>query len=182
MISSDKLQEIMCDKELTDSLERASFIHGFRTAERIYTKGDEMNLIRDIYNWQKAARPNPTDEQRSVAIGVHYEEVAEMLQSTGDNEEAGLVGILADRYKKQKPLNVASAKFADRRALLDALCDQIVTAVGVAQCFGFDIEGALAEVNRSNYSKWENGKPIFNEHGKIIKGKNFTPPVLDDFL
>lgn len=141
-----------------------------------------MNLIKDIYEWQKAARPNPTDEQRSVAIGVHYEEVSEMLASTIDEDESSLISFVADRYKKQKPLCVSTVALIDRKALLDDLCDQIVTAVGVAQCFGFDIEGALAEVNRSNYSKWEDGKPVFNEHGKIAKGAHYTPPNLEPFL
>lgn len=141
-----------------------------------------MNLIKDIYDWQKAARPNPTDEQRSVAIGVHFEEVGEMLDSAGEDDAASIVNFIANRYKKQHPLCVAGIQFIDRKALLDDLCDQIVTAVGVAQCFGMDIEGALAEVNRSNYSKWEDGKPVFNEHGKIAKGKGYTPPNLEPFL
>lgn len=42
----------------------------------------------------------------------------------------------------------------DKKALLDALCDQIVTALGVGYMMGFDMEGALAEVNRSNYTKF----------------------------
>lgn len=140
-----------------------------------------MNLIKDIYDWQKAARPNPTDEQRSVALGVHLEEVSEMLEATGDPDAVG-ISELASCYKMQDQFHVDGIQAIDRRALLDALCDQIVTAVGVAQCFGFDIEGALAEVNRSNYSKWEDGKPVFNEHGKIAKGKGYTPPNIEPFL
>lgn len=140
-----------------------------------------MNLIKEIYDWQKAARPNPTDEQRSVALGVHYEEVAEMLEATDDPDAAG-ISDLAECYKTQDEFHVGCIQYIDRRALLDALCDQIVTAVGVAQCFGMDMEGALAEVNRSNYSKWEDGKPVFNEHGKIAKGKGYTPPNLEPFL
>ena len=67
------------------------------------------------------------------------------------------------------------------KELLDALCDQIVTAVGVAHMFGMNIEGAMDEVNRSNFSKFVDGKPVFNEHGKIIKGPNYTPPDLTGF-
>ena len=72
---------------------------------------------------------------------------------------------------------------ADARAeLLDDLCDQIVPAVGVAYMLGMDIEGALAEVNRSNWSKFEGGVPVFNEHGKIAKGVEYTPPELSDYI
>ena len=72
---------------------------------------------------------------------------------------------------------------ADARVeLLDALCDQVVTAVGVAYMMGMDIEGALAEVNRSNWSKFEGGVPVFNEQGKIAKGVEYTPPELSDYI
>lgn len=66
--------------------------------------------------------------------------------------------------------------------LLDALCDQIVTAIGVGYMAGFDMAGALQEVIRSNASKFENGKPLFDENGKIRKGKDYTPPELAQFV
>ena len=66
--------------------------------------------------------------------------------------------------------------------LIDALCDQIVTAIGVAHMFGMDIQGALQEVANSNDSKFEDGRPVFNEHGKIAKGKNYFKPELAKFI
>ena len=66
--------------------------------------------------------------------------------------------------------------------LLDALCDQIVTAIGVGYMAGFDMAGALQEVIRSNASKFENGKPLFDENGKIRKGKDYTQPELAQFV
>jgi hypothetical protein len=44
-----------------------------------------------------------------------------------------------------------------------------------------NIDG-LAEVNDSNYSKFEYGKPVFNKQGKISKGKYYKPPQLDKFI
>jgi predicted HAD superfamily Cof-like phosphohydrolase len=69
----------------------------------------------------------------------------------------------------------------DRQELLDALCDQIVTAVGVAHMFGMDIESALNEVNASNWSKFVDGNPVFNEHGKIAKGPGYFEPKIAEF-
>ena len=66
--------------------------------------------------------------------------------------------------------------------LLDALADQIVTATGVGTFLGMDVPGATKEVNRSNYSKFENGEPIFNENKKVMKGKDYTPPDLSKFI
>lgn len=66
--------------------------------------------------------------------------------------------------------------------LLDSLADQIVTATGVGTFLGMNVPGALAEVNRSNYSKFEDGEPIFNENKKVMKGKDYTPPDLKPYI
>ncbi|UEN68847.1 gp51 [Shigella virus Moo19] len=70
----------------------------------------------------------------------------------------------------------------DREELLDSLADQIVTATGVGVFLGMNVPGALDEVNRSNYSKFENGEPVFNENKKVMKGKDYTPPDLSKFI
>ena len=70
----------------------------------------------------------------------------------------------------------------NRVELLDALADQIVTATGVGVFLGMNVPGALDEVNRSNYSKFENGEPVFNENKKVMKGKDYTPPDLSKFI
>ena len=85
---------------------------------------------------------------------------------------------LAEYYKHSDD----SVVVKDRQLLLDSLCDQIVTAVGVAHMFGLDITGALEEVNRSNWSKFVDGEPVFNKHGKIAKGPNYSPPDLSKFV
>lgn len=66
--------------------------------------------------------------------------------------------------------------------LLDSLADQIVTATGVGTFLGMNVPGALAEVNRSNYSKFEDGEPVFNENKKVMKGKDYTPPDLTPYI
>ena len=44
---------------------------------------------------------------------------------------------------------------------------------------GYDMDAAIDEVDRSNWSKFdEDGKPIFNENGKVMKGPNYTKPKL----
>ncbi|WP_241362608.1 hypothetical protein [Escherichia coli] len=71
---------------------------------------------------------------------------------------------------------------SDRQGLLDSLADQIVTATGVGTFLGMNVPGALAEVNRSNYSKFEDGEPVFNENKKVMKGKDYTPPDLTPYI
>jgi predicted HAD superfamily Cof-like phosphohydrolase len=134
-------------------------------------------MIEEIKYWFEAAIPKPTDKTRAVQIGCHYEEVAEMQDAVGDD---GINAEWLANYYKKTCLGIGMNE-VDRIAMLDALCDQIVTAVGVAHMFGMDIEGALAEVNRSNWSKFVQGEPQFNADGKIIKGPHYTPPEIAAF-
>ncbi len=132
--------------------------------------------INSIADWFKAAVPNPDENNQSIQLGVHLEEVTEMLDALGEHSAAGDLEGLAEFYKTGQVVSF------DRKEFLDSLCDQIVTAVGVAHMFGLDISGALQEVNRSNWSKFVDGNPVFNKQGKIAKGQNYTPPNLEPFV
>ena len=142
-------------------------------------------MIHSIKEWFKAAKPNPSTIDVCVQIGCHYEEVSEMSSVLYDDVEYALEATaLSYKMNRSRYLCVLEELSADERVeLLDALCDQVVTAVGVAYMMGMDIEGALAEVNRSNWSKFKGGfVPVFNEHGKIVKGAEYTPPELSDYI
>jgi predicted HAD superfamily Cof-like phosphohydrolase len=137
--------------------------------------------------WFEAAIPEPTVEQTCIQIGCHYEEVGEMLAVTGDDCAFDEVNKIANEYKKcnefySKAIVALGYSDQDRAELLDSLADQIVTAVGVAHMLGMDILGALGEVNRSNFSKFEDGKPVFDVNGKITKGKHYSRPDLTKFI
>ena len=141
-------------------------------------------MIHSIKEWFKAAKPNPSTADVCVQIGCHYEEVSEMSTTLNDYvKHARAATALKDKMNYSEYLGAVEELSADERVeLLDALCDQVVTAVGVAYMMGMDIEGALAEVNRSNWSKFEGGVPVFNEQGKIAKGVEYTPPELSDYI
>ena len=141
-------------------------------------------MIHSIKEWFKAAKPNPSTADACVQIGCHYEEVSEMSAALNDDVQYALEATaLAYKMNRSGYLGAVEELSADARVeLLDALCDQVVTAVGVAYMMGMDIEGALAEINRSNWSKFENGVPVFNAQGKIAKGVEYTPPELSDYI
>ena len=138
--------------------------------------------IANIKEWFEQAVPEPTDKNRAVQIGCHFEEVGEMLAATHHFAPClrDDIADIANHFKKRHA-GVDSGE-VDREALLDALCDQIVTAVGVAHMFNLDIIGALAEVNRSNNSKFVGGKPVFDANGKIAKPATYSPPDLTKFV
>lgn len=138
------------------------------------------NVLKETAQWFVEAVREPSDSNRIVQIGVHFEEFAEMCEAIGVNEIAEPIHELATGFKTGKVL--ATDLVVDRTELLDALADQIVTATGIAHMFGLDIVGALNEVNRSNYSKFVDGKAVFNENGKIAKGPTYSKPDLTPFV
>ena len=65
----------------------------------------------------------------------------------------------------------------------DALTDILVVTYGAGVAFGIDLDKCFKEVHRSNMSKLsEDGKPIYNEFGKVMKGKNYFKPNLKQYL
>lgn len=147
-----------------------------------------MDTVKNILGWFEAAVPEPTRENKCTQLGCHFEEIAEFVESImrGSNLRNHLDNRAID-FKTCQPLNLRAIELVSESEtrsieMLDALCDGIVTAIGIAHMMGWDIEGALEEVSRSNYSKFESGQPVFHENGKIKKGANYTPPNLDKFV
>ena len=149
----------------------------------------KVDILETTSKWFDAAVPFPTARNFQVQVGVHLEEVTEMLdtlQGTDRETDAALFQAynslkhLADGLKSGG-FNVVISGAAPEMNLLDALCDQIVTAVGVAHMCKFDVLGGMMEVNRSNFSKFVDGAPQFN-NGKIAKGPEYSPPNLAPFV
>ena len=74
----------------------------------------------------------------------------------------------------------------DKKDLLevaDALTDILYVTYGAGHAFGIDLDICFQEVQNSNMSKLgEDGKPIFNDHGKVMKGPNYFKPDLSKFI
>ena len=71
----------------------------------------------------------------------------------------------------------------DMVEVADALADLLYVVYGAGHSFGIDLHEAFREVHVSNMSKLsEDGKPIYREDGKVMKGPNFKPPALQEVL
>ena len=69
------------------------------------------------------------------------------------------------------------------KEVADALTDILYVTYGAGHAFGIDLDKCFNEVQQSNMSKLgENGKPIYNEHGKVMKGPNYFQPNLQKFV
>ena len=65
----------------------------------------------------------------------------------------------------------------------DALTDILYVCYGAGHAFGIDLDKCFDEVQKSNMSKLGNdGKPIYNEHGKVMKGPDYFKPNLSKFI
>ena len=79
---------------------------------------------------------------------------------------------LSDAMNKKNLLEVA-----------DALTDILYVTYGAGHAFGINLDKCFDEVQNSNMSKLDiNGKPIYNESGKVMKGPNYFKPDLAKFL
>ena len=71
----------------------------------------------------------------------------------------------------------------DLLEVVDALTDILYVTYGAGHAFGIDLDKCFDEVQNSNMSKLgENGKPIYNEAGKVMKGPKYFKPNLNKFL
>jgi len=71
----------------------------------------------------------------------------------------------------------------DLLEVADALTDILYVTYGAGHAFGIDLDKCFDEVQNSNMSKLdENGKPIYNESGKVMKGPNYYRPDLSKFV
>ena len=139
--------------------------------------------IESINLSHSRARPTPDAAQFNVQLGCHLEEIVEMLEALhfthqkfgtsagGDMSLFTLLSELADEMKAGRII----ATVVDRKAFLDAIADQVVTGVGAAYCAGMNVPEAVRRVGSSNWSKFVDDQPVFDENGKIAKGPYYKP-------
>ena len=71
----------------------------------------------------------------------------------------------------------------DLKEVADALTDILYVTYGAGHAFGINLDKCFEEVQNSNMSKLDtNGKPIYNDKGKVMKGPNYFKPDLGKFV
>ncbi len=88
-----------------------------------------------------------------------------------------------DLIKEELEELTEAMKNNDLLEVADALTDILYVTYGAGHAFGIDLDKCFNEVQNSNMSKLdENGKPIYNESGKVMKGPNYFKPDLSKFV
>lgn len=148
------------------------------------------NVIKQITNLVDKVVPDPSNYNIHSQIAVHLEKFSTLLSSLKDagstqrsRDELGLAIDVTSHAQKQiaSYTNGSEIMLSDvnRVELLDALCRQIITAVGLAHMLNMDISSALQEVADSDDTVLDDdGNPIFNEQKKLARSQNFTYPNL----
>lgn len=136
--------------------------------------------------FQKAFRNGWTNKNVSTQVGVHFEEVAEMVASL-DSKDIETVTAMKTAENALKHLSRLLKErneliIGDPLEFLDSIADQFVTGVGSGFLANMDTVGALKEVNASNHSKFVDGEPIFDSNLKIQKGPDYFKPDLSKFI
>lgn len=148
------------------------------------------DILANTQIWFSRARPEPTANDISSQFGCHFEEVSEMLVELSSSDptlskqltEAQQACHNLAEYLKGHP--GIDLQFNSRINVLDAICDQIVTVTGCGHVLKMDVINGMTEVNRSNWSKFdEQGQPILNpDTHKVLKGPDYSPANLTPYV
>ena len=120
----------------------------------------------------------------------NFESVRKFMETFGQEirEKAGfpddkITSLRYDLIKEElNELKEAMDK-KDLKEVADALTDILYVTYGAGHAFGINLDNCFQEVQDSNMSKLgSNGKPIYNEKGKVMKGPNYFKPNLNKYL
>jgi predicted HAD superfamily Cof-like phosphohydrolase len=94
-----------------------------------------------------------------------------------------IIQLRYDLIKEELDEFEKAIKTNNLKEVADALTDILYVAYGAGHSFGINLDKCFAEVQKSNMSKLDkDGKPIYNDKGKVMKGPNFFEPNLKQFV
>ncbi len=120
----------------------------------------------------------------------NFEKVGKFMKTFGQevkNEakfpEEKIVKLRYDLILEELEEFKSALKDRNIKEVADALTDILYVTYGAGHAFGINLDKCFEEVQNSNMSKLDNnGKPIYNESGKVMKGPNYFKPNLSKFL
>ena len=121
---------------------------------------------------------------------TNFEKVKQFMQTFG--QEVKTTASFSDEKTNQLRLDLITEELKELKNAMeskdllevaDALTDILYVTYGAGHAFGINLDKCFDEVQNSNMSKLgKNGKPIYNESGKVMKGPDYFKPDLSRFL
>ena len=121
---------------------------------------------------------------------TNFENVKKFMQTFGQEVRTNasfpndkIINLRIDLIREELSELKEAIEKKDIKEVADALTDILYVTYGAGHAFGINLDKCFEEVQNSNMSKLdENGKPIYNEHGKVMKGPNYFKPDLSKFV
>ncbi|MDA8757681.1 nucleoside triphosphate pyrophosphohydrolase family protein [Candidatus Pelagibacter bacterium] len=121
---------------------------------------------------------------------TNFESVKKFMETFGQEikEKAGfpnekITSLRYDLIKEELDELKEAMDNKDIKEVADALTDILYVTYGAGHAFGVDLDKCFEEVQNSNMSKLDSdGKPIYNDKGKVMKGPNYFKPDLTKFV
>ena len=116
-------------------------------------------------------------------VKVFMETFGQMVRTKPQFPDEKTMKLRYDLIKEELNELEHAMKTKDLKEIADALTDILYVTYGAGFAYGIDLDKCFKEVQRANMSKLgEDGKPIFNEKGKVMKGPNYREPNLKQFV
>mgnify|MGYP001344977061 FL=1 len=116
-------------------------------------------------------------------VKVFMETFGQMVRTKPQFPDEKTMKLRYDLIKEELTELEHAMKTKNLKEIADALTDILYVTYGAGFAYGIDLDKCFKEVQRANMSKLgEDGKPIFNEKGKVMKGPNYREPNLKQFV
>ena len=116
-------------------------------------------------------------------VKTFMETFGQMIRTKPQFPDEKTMQLRYDLIKEELNELEQAMKSKDLKEIADALTDILYVTYGAGFAYGIDLDKCFKEVQRANMSKLgKDGKPIFNEKGKVMKGPNYSEPNLKQFV
>lgn len=152
----------------------------------VKTGFQHVKAFHEAFGHPVHQRPTvPSCEDVRLRLALILEEFIELTEACTKSESSTVEALTTHLHHAMDRVRALQADDiqVDLVEVADALTDINYVTYGAGHCFGVDLDACMQVVQASNMSKLGvDGKPIYNEHGKIMKGPNYQPPDLTQVL
>ena len=116
-------------------------------------------------------------------VGIFMKTFGQEVKTKASFSSEKINKLRLDLIREELDELTEAMKNKDLLEVADALTDILYVTYGAGHAFGINLDKCFDEVQNSNMSKLdENGKPIYNKSGKVMKGPNYFKPDLSKFV